>query len=491
MNVNNRKLFANRDARRRLAEMGGIVNAFPEMMGVVQRFEPGGIVRPVYDTGVTPFDIIAERAPGMSPQEQIEAGLPRAGLPRREVLEIMGRVDPNIGPEEFSAMSREERRAAGFSGLGSLNQAYFTARERMLESQFPMQGPPMPPAPEEPRRTLAPEEYINPADEFAGLPPEMTGPFQLPEVVFDSEEPAPVLAVEDDMTGYDLFDMTEGQQEETPAPEVRAPDEGSAPPVLQPDQSSIEIEGDEQVSGTRPVPRPQSVVDAAAKALEEDRGRDPSGAGATSVLNSLTGGAANTVSGRVRQYEQLFQEMFGESDEDKTRERYMNLAMIGFAIAAGEDPSALRNIAAGMLQGTAQMREDAAVRRQRQDRVKELAIAAGLEDERLARTIAGNIAEASIRAAGTERTPMTDDSPEDFYNKNFATALAAARSDEPPIDMREGEDPVTYATRIARLIQPLYGGTNEAAEAAILGTPSSSGATSDMTDEERALYEGL
>jgi hypothetical protein len=165
--------------------------------------------------------------------------------------------------------------------------------------------------------------------------------------------------------------------------------------------------------------------------------------------------------------------------------------MIGFAIASGEDPSALRNIASGMLQGTAQMREDAAVRRQRQDRIKELAVAAGLEDDRLARTLAGNIAEASIRAAGTERTPLTDDSPEDFYNKNFASALAAARSDEPPIDMREGEDPVTYATRIARLVQPIYGGRDEAAEAAILGTPSPAGATSDMTEEERALYEGL
>jgi hypothetical protein len=488
MNVNNRKLFANRDARRRLAEMGGIVNAYPELMGVAQQFEPGGMVRPVYETGVTPFNIIAERAPGMSQQEQIEAGLPRAGLPRREVLEIMGRVDPNIGPEEFSAMNREERRAAGFSGLGSLNNAYFNARERMLESQFPMQGPAMPPAP---GRQLASEEFINPADEFAGLTPDMADPFQLPEMVFDREEPAPVLGGQGSAEGFDLFDMAEGQEEEAPAAEVRAPDEGTPRPVLRPDRPVAETESGEQVSGTRPVPRPQNVIDAAAKAIEEDGGNDPSGASATSVLDSLTGGAANTVSGRVQQYEQLFQEMFGESDEDKTRERYMNLAMIGFAIASGEDPSALRNIASGMLQGTAQMREDAAVRRQRQDRIKELAVAAGLEDDRLARTLAGNIAEASIRAAGTERTPLTDDSPEDFYNKNFATAIAAARSDEPPIDMREGEDPVRYATRIARLIQPIYGGRDEAAEAAILGTPSPAGAPSGMTEDERALFEGL
>jgi hypothetical protein len=173
MNVNNRKLFANRDARRRLSEMGGIVASMPELLGVAQQYNQGGTIQPVYDTGVTPFDVIAQRVPGMTQREMIEAGLPRAGLMRREIVEMMrdpsvggGGVDLNIGPEEFAAMSREERRAAGFSGLGSLNNAYFAARDRLLESQFPMQGPPMPP---EPERQLAPEEYINPADEFAGL----------------------------------------------------------------------------------------------------------------------------------------------------------------------------------------------------------------------------------------------------------------------------------------------------------------------------------
>ena len=38
MNVNNRKLFANRDARRRLSEMGGIVASMPELLGVAQQY---------------------------------------------------------------------------------------------------------------------------------------------------------------------------------------------------------------------------------------------------------------------------------------------------------------------------------------------------------------------------------------------------------------------------------------------------------------------
>jgi hypothetical protein len=32
----------------------------------------------------------------------------------------------------------------------------------------------------------------------------------------------------------------------------------------------------------------------------------------------------------------LFKEMFGDSDEDVAKEKYLNLAMIGFAIASGQ-----------------------------------------------------------------------------------------------------------------------------------------------------------
>jgi hypothetical protein len=42
MNVENRKLFANRDARKRLAEMGGILASSPELMGEAMKFANGG-----------------------------------------------------------------------------------------------------------------------------------------------------------------------------------------------------------------------------------------------------------------------------------------------------------------------------------------------------------------------------------------------------------------------------------------------------------------
>ena len=46
MTVDNRKLFANRDARRRLAEMGGIMASSSDLLGEAQKFQDGGRVIP-------------------------------------------------------------------------------------------------------------------------------------------------------------------------------------------------------------------------------------------------------------------------------------------------------------------------------------------------------------------------------------------------------------------------------------------------------------
>ena len=43
-NVLNRKMFVNRNARAKLANMGGILASSPEMVDATQRFAPGGTV---------------------------------------------------------------------------------------------------------------------------------------------------------------------------------------------------------------------------------------------------------------------------------------------------------------------------------------------------------------------------------------------------------------------------------------------------------------
>ena len=65
MNVENRKLFANRDARKRLAEMGGILASSPELMGEAMKFANGGTARERAISGQGALDQFASS--GMRP----------------------------------------------------------------------------------------------------------------------------------------------------------------------------------------------------------------------------------------------------------------------------------------------------------------------------------------------------------------------------------------------------------------------------------------
>jgi len=65
MNVENRKLFANRDARKRLAEMGGILASSPELMGEAMKFANGGTARERAISGQGALDQFASS--GMQP----------------------------------------------------------------------------------------------------------------------------------------------------------------------------------------------------------------------------------------------------------------------------------------------------------------------------------------------------------------------------------------------------------------------------------------
>jgi len=77
---------------------------------------------------------------------------------------------------------------------------------------------------------------------------------------------------------------------------------------------------------------------------------------------------------RVKAYQDMFKEFLGGDDKDADEEKWHNLAMIGFAIAAGESPSALSNIANGLLEGSKVMKSDRAADRKRDDSITSMAI---------------------------------------------------------------------------------------------------------------------
>ena len=78
---------------------------------------------------------------------------------------------------------------------------------------------------------------------------------------------------------------------------------------------------------------------------------------------------------------ELFKEIYGTEDKDEAQDRAMSLAMIGLAIAAGQSPNALTNIAQGLsvgLQGMGAQREAA---RDRERGVRTLALETAIDQQ--------------------------------------------------------------------------------------------------------------
>ena len=84
----------------------------------------------------------------------------------------------------------------------------------------------------------------------------------------------------------------------------------------------------------------------------------------------------------VKEFQSMYKEMLGMDDEDKEKEKWHQMAMIGFAIAAGQDPSALANIAGGLLEGTKMMKADRTRKQDRDDKITMMAIQSAEADRR-------------------------------------------------------------------------------------------------------------
>jgi hypothetical protein len=84
---------------------------------------------------------------------------------------------------------------------------------------------------------------------------------------------------------------------------------------------------------------------------------------------------------RYKEQLALMQEIYGLDDEDEARDRAMSLAMIGLAIAAGQSPNALTNIAQGAMVGLQAMGDRQAEAEDRQRGIKTLALETAIEQQ--------------------------------------------------------------------------------------------------------------
>jgi len=103
MNVMNRKMFANRDARRKLANMGGIIASSPELLGTAQRFEEGGTV-PTRRSDIKSFEqfrpLLRSRGPNTAGEAYIINNVRNAQFSRelekvRDLIRFYSKTDPD------------------------------------------------------------------------------------------------------------------------------------------------------------------------------------------------------------------------------------------------------------------------------------------------------------------------------------------------------------------------------------------------------------
>tara|TARA_R110000850_G_scaffold66514_2_gene147950 strand:+ start:200 stop:2170 length:1971 start_codon:yes stop_codon:yes gene_type:complete len=120
---------------------------------------------------------------------------------------------------------------------------------------------------------------------------------------------------------------------------------------------------------------------------EIDKGDGAGGAGTGTTLFSPS---------TVKDYQKRYADMLGGKDKDSAKDKWNDFAMIGFAIAAGQDPNALTNIAQGLLDGTKMMKEDRSIEQARQDKINMMAIQSADQDRRAAIAAGASVTAANL-----------------------------------------------------------------------------------------------
>ena len=438
MNVMNRKLFANRDARRRLANMGGIMTSSPELMQAGQTYQVGGsvgsptssVLKTVELNGVrykvyTDGRVIPDFGPGiptqpMDPNNASQAFLIEElkALPdvsRSEGMgsttqdmalqSIMDRAGDLTGREQAAASLEaliatnkmdnldpqlagqllpppvEEDRSFGQKVGDSLRSFFQPIGDKGKEIGQPIGdklkevGAPIGPA----MREGYASAYSNP-NLLSGIVTEVPEMFNnmvssSGSTLPDATEIQPVVKADGPGTlSGDNFIVApdEGYSFPTDSPELRK----TKPKITEEEAPADDIPSSD-IPGFTGEKKEAEIKDLETAANDPNASSNQRSSNVSTQV--LTDAGFEDVSNmttkqRVAAYQEMFKEFLGEGDEDANEEKWHNLAMIGFAIAAGQDPSALANIANGLLEGSKVMKGDRAARRKREDSITSMAI---------------------------------------------------------------------------------------------------------------------
>jgi len=130
---------------------------------------------------------------------------------------------------------------------------------------------------------------------------------------------------------------------------------------------------------------------------------DPAGAVTKSTLNDGGIDTSNmSLKERVKSMRGVLSDLIGDSDEDKNEEFWLAMARIGFGVAAGEDPNALKNIADGVLDGVNEIAKDRKADKKRDDDLTLAAFDMVRQDERDALNYQRQIGLIDVRQRATQ-----------------------------------------------------------------------------------------
>ena len=188
--------------------------------------------------------------------------------------------------------------------------------------------------------------------------------------------------------------------------------------------------------------------------------------GSNPLVSGLTGTKQDlTPKESVKAFQAMYREMLGIEDEDKAKEKWHQMAMIGFAMAAGKSDNALENVAVGLREGTKMARQDRKDTQTRDDAITMAAIK-GSQAENIAR----------IRASSSGADMRNYKSPIDAIQ--YESSLIAKEIENGTLELKPGQTVQNLA--VDRLI-PLYTAMGrDVSTFESLGTPR----TENSDDEE-------
>jgi len=137
--------------------------------------------------------------------------------------------------------------------------------------------------------------------------------------------------------------------------------------------------------GVNETPRMSDVIKDLEKKVADADPADANQTTASAILDASNVDTSNMdIKQRTVAMREMLNGMIGETDADKKEEFWMNMAMMGFAVASGESSSALKNIGDGLLAGTAQIQKGKTASRDRDDKITLLAFESAIADKRAA-----------------------------------------------------------------------------------------------------------